>query len=348
VTGREPHDRGHPQLHEPERAQPGVSGGHDHHRSGVHRLLHGFFMLHTHDASDAIDDAMEASAAGVRAVKFSLAGLGVTALLQAVVVVVSGSVALLADTIHNFSDALTAIPLWIAFVIGRRAASRRYTYGYGRIEDLAGLFIVAMIALSAVVAGWESIRRLLDPHPPTQLGWLLAAGLIGCAGNELVAAYRIHVGRRIGSAALVADGVHARTDGLTSLAVVLGTIGVWLGFPLVDPIVGLLISAAIFALLWGSARDVGRRLLDGVDPQLVIEAEQAVRAVPGVVDVDEVRMRWIGHRLSVEATVTTDPTMPVATFHELEHQSDKLIRRILPSIASVRLTTSTHAQPANH
>jgi cation diffusion facilitator family transporter len=311
-------------------------------------LLHGFFMLHTHDASDAIDDAMEASAAGVRAVKFSLAGLGVTALLQTVVVVVSGSVALLADTIHNFSDALTAIPLWIAFVIGRRAASRRYTYGYGRIEDLAGLFIVAMIALSAVVAGWESIRRLLDPHPPTQLGWLLAAGLIGCAGNELVAAYRIHVGRRIGSAALVADGVHARTDGLTSVAVVLGTTGVWLGFPLADPIVGLLISAAIFALLWGSARDIGRRLLDGVDPQLVIEAEQAVRAVPGVVDVDEVRMRWIGHRLSVEATVTTDPTMPVATFHELEHQSDKLIRRILPSIASVRLTTSTHAQPANH
>jgi cation diffusion facilitator family transporter len=270
-----------------------------------------FVVPHSHDAAESIDDALEASTAGIRAVKISLILLAITATLQIVAVIVSGSVALLADTIHNFTDALTAVPLWAAFVLSRRAATRRYTYGYGRVEDLAGLFIVTMIGLSAVLAGYESIRRLFEPQPLTNLGWVLAAALIGFAGNELVAVLRIRVARRIRSAALVADGLHARTDGFTSLAVVLGVIGVWVGFPLADPVVGLLISTAVFMLLWGTARDIGRRLLDGVDPALVDRAEQAVRSVPGINDVETVRMRWLGHRLSVEATVTSDPAMPV-------------------------------------
>src|SRR5262249_46233929 len=155
---------------------------------------------------------------GIRALKVSLAGLAVTAILQVVVVMVSGSVALMADTIHNFADALTAVPLAIAFSLGRRKPNKRYTYGYGRAEDLAGVFIVFMIALSAVIAAWEAIRRLVNPEDVHHVGWVIAAGLIGFAGNELVAVYRIRVGRDIGSAALVADGLHARTDGLTSLA----------------------------------------------------------------------------------------------------------------------------------
>ena len=212
------------------------------HRSGIMELLHGFFVPHSHDPADSVDDALEASAQGVRAVKLSLIGLGVTAALQLVVVAVSGSVALLADTVHNFSDALTAVTLWVAFVIGRRPASRRFTFGYGRAEDLAGLFIVGMIAVSAALAAAEAIQRLLEPRAVTNLGWVLVAGLVGFLGNELVAVYRIRVGRRIGSAALIADGVHARTDGFTSLAVVLGAVGVWAGFPLADPIVGLLIA----------------------------------------------------------------------------------------------------------
>jgi Co/Zn/Cd efflux system component len=185
-----------------------------------------------------------------RAVKFSLLGLGATSLFQLAIVLVSGSVALLADTVHNFSDALTAVPLWVAFLLGRRPATRTYTHGFGRAEDLAGLFIVAMIALSAVIAAVESIHRFFAPQPVQNLGWVMAAGLVGFAGNELVAIYRIRVGRRIGSAALVADGIHARTDGFTSLAVIAGVIGIWLGFPLADPIVGLLISAVISVLLW--------------------------------------------------------------------------------------------------
>jgi cation diffusion facilitator family transporter len=333
----------HEHSHEHQQAD-GHDHVHDHvHPTGVKGFLHGLFVPHSHDAADSIDDAMEASTQGIRAVKWSLLGLGVTSLLQLAVVLVSGSVALLADTIHNFSDALTAIPLWIAFVVGRRQATRRYTYGFGRIEDLAGLFIVAMIALSAVVAGFESVRRFIDPQPLQHLGWVLVAGLVGFAGNELVAVYRIRVGRRIGSAALVADGVHARTDGFTSLAVVLGVAGVWAGFPLADPVVGMVISVAIFILLWGTARDIGRRLLDGVDPALVDRAESAVSALPGITRVDDVRLRWTGHRLSVEATVQTDPAMTVGTFHALEHEADQAMRHQLPSVGTVRLNPAAHS-----
>ncbi|SDT00833.1 cation diffusion facilitator family transporter [Friedmanniella luteola] len=333
----EPHTHGHDHGHE---------HGHEH-PAGVKGFFYGLFVPHSHDSADSIDDALEASEAGIRAVKLSLLGLGVTAVLQLIVVVISGSVALLADTIHNASDALTAVPLWIAFVLGRRAASRRYTYGYGRVEDLAGLFIVAMIALSAVVAGYEAVRRFVEPQPVTNLGWVLAAGLVGFAGNELVAVYRIRVGRQIGSAALVVDGVHARTDGFTSLAVVLGVIGIWLGFPLADPLVALAISVAIFVLLWGTARDIGRRLLDGVDPALVRTAEDTVAAIPEIAGVNAMRIRWIGHRLDIEATVTTDPAMPVGRFHELEHDLTDALHQRLPSVHSVRLVPASHLHNAH-
>ena len=319
--------------------------GHDHdhvHWSGWRGAIGEIFRPHSHDAADSMDMALQASEQGLRAVKISFAALIATALIQVLVIWATGSVALLADTIHNVADALTAVPLWIAFALSRRPATRRYTYGYGRVEDFAGLFIVIMITLSALLAGYESIRRFFEPQLVMNLPWVLIAGVIGFAGNELVAVYRIRIGRRIGSAALVADGVHARTDGFTSLAVVLGVIGLWLGFPLTDPIVGLVISIAIFVLLWGTARDIGRRLLDGVDPSLVEQAEEAVRSVPGIISVEELRLRWTGHRLNVDATVTSDPTMPVGRFHELEHQADQIIRTKLAGINAVRLNPSAH------
>jgi cation diffusion facilitator family transporter len=268
--------------------------------------------------------------------------LAVTAALQMLVVTVSGSVALLADTIHNFSDALTALPLWIAFVVGRRAANRRYTYGYGRAEDLAGLFIVAMIALSAVVAGAQAIRRLIDPVPIQHVGWVALAGLIGFLGNELVAVYRIRVGRRIGSAALVADGLHARTDGFTSLAVLAGAAGVAAGFPLADPIVGLLITVAILAVLRTAVRDVYRRIMDAVDPELVDQAESALLATPGVLEVRAIRMRWIGHRLHAEADLDIDGRISVTEAHQLAHDAEHRLTRDLPKLR----TAAIHAYPA--
>ncbi|GAA2882666.1 cation diffusion facilitator family transporter [Microbacterium esteraromaticum] len=259
-------------------------------------------MPHSHDAADSIDDAMQTQAEGIRAVKVSLVVMLATTVLQAVIVAFSGSVALLADTIHNFSDALTAVPLWIAFALSRRAPTRRYTYGFKRAEDIAGLFIVLMIALSAVVAAWEAIDRIVEPRPITNVGWVLAAGVVGFLGNEAVALYRIRIGRRIGSAALVADGVHARTDGFTSLAVVAGGVGVLLGFPLADPIVGLVISAMIVVLLAGTVRSVGRRLMDGIEPDLLERAEHALGHVAGV-SVGRVRLRWVGHRLHGDAVL---------------------------------------------
>ncbi|MBB6627892.1 cation transporter [Nocardioides sp. KIGAM211] len=289
---------------------------HAHHHERAHGLRGRLAELarpHSHDAADSVDEALVSNARGIRAVKVGLVVLGATALAQGVLVALTGSVALLSDTIHNASDALTALPLWVAFVLARRPPSRRYTYGYGRAEDLAGVFIVVMIAASALVAGYESVRRLLDP-PPVQHGWVVvAAGLVGFAGNELVAGYRIRVGREIGSAALVADGVHARTDGFTSLAVVAGALGVLAGFPLADPVVGILIAVAILVVLRGAARDVWRRLMDAVDGELVDSAERALVDTPGVAVVEDVRLRWIGHRLHGEATVAADPSLDLAS-----------------------------------
>ena len=309
-------DDAHPHDHDHDHG----SGGHSHahgqeheHPTGVRGFLHGLFVPHSHDAADSIDDALEASREGVRALKTSLAILMATTALQLAVAVFSGSVALFADTVHNFSDALTAVPLWIAFVLGRRTASRRYPFGLGRVEDLAGLFIVVMIALSAVVAAWQSVERIINPQPVSNLGWVLAAGVVGFLGNEVVAVYRIRVGRRIGSAALVADGVHARTDGFTSLAVVVGALGVILGFPLADPIVGIVISIAIFVLLIGTVRSIGLRLLDGIDPALLDRAERAIAGTPGVIAVQRVQLRWLGHRLNGTATVQVAPQAALAT-----------------------------------
>jgi cation diffusion facilitator family transporter len=295
------------------------------------------FVPHTHDAADSIDDAMEASKAGVRTLLISLFVLLATTILQFVIVLTTGSVALLADTVHNFSDALTALPLLFAFRLGRRAPTRRYTYGYGRAEDLAGLFIVFVVLLSAVVAAWQSIERLINPHPVSNLGWLAAAGVIGFLGNESVAIYRIRTGRQIGSAALVADGVHARTDGFTSLAVVLGALGVWLGFPLADPIIGLLISLSIFVLLIGTIRSVGRRLLDGIDPDLLATAEHALEHVRGVQQIQDVRLRWVGHRLQGDATLTVAPTLSFSAAQVVAESAEREVREHLHTVDEMRI-----------
>jgi cation diffusion facilitator family transporter len=298
---------------------------------------------HSHDHIDRVDDALRDSAAGIRAVKISLMVLGVTAITQLVIVMVSGSVALLADTVHNFSDALTAVPLWIAFSLSRRGSTRRYTYGFGRAEDLAGLFVVAVIAISAVVAAAEAVRRLVDPMPLSHLGWVAAAGVIGFIGNELVALYRIRVGNRIGSAALRADGMHARADGLTSLAVVLGAVGVAAGFPAADPIVGLLIAAAIVVVMVVAARDVFDRLLDGVDPALVDAAHDALADQPGVESVRRIRMRWVGHRLIADAELDIDATLSLTAAHDIAHRAEHALSHAVPKLGDV----TVHAYPTH-
>jgi len=333
------HGHGHSHDHTHEQGHSNGPDGHSH-PTGIKGFFYGLFVPHSHDAADSIDDALEASTQGVRALKVSMFILLGTTVVQFIIALTSGSVALLADTFHNFSDALTAVPLWIAFVLGRRVASRRYTYGYGRAEDLAGLFIIAVVAISAVVAAWQSIERFLNPQPLNDLWWVAAAGVVGFIGNEAVAVYRIRVGQKIGSAALVADGVHARIDGFTSLAVVVGAFGVMLGFPLADPIVGLLISAAIIVLLWGTVRSIGRRLMDGIEPELVERAQSALEHTPGVLSVPKLQLRWVGHRLQGAATVlvaNTSLSQAESVAQEAEHQ----LAHHLPNLDDMAIRTVT-------
>jgi cation diffusion facilitator family transporter len=295
---------------------------------------------HPHDAADQIDDALEADSAGRRALVISLAGLGLTAAIQTIVVVLSGSVALLGDTLHNVADALTAVPLLVAFTLARRAPTKRYTYGYGRAEDLGGLFVIAMITLSSGLACYEAIDRLVHPRTVTHLWAVAAAAVVGFAGNEIVARYRIRVGRQIGSAALVADGLHARTDGFTSLAVLLGAAGVALGWRQADPIIGLVITVAILGVLRSAVRQVGARLMDAVDPELVDQATAAVTGVDGVEEVRDLRIRWIGHTLRAEVDVTVPAALTLAQAHALAHHAEEHLLEEVRRLAAATIHTS--------
>ncbi|MEU7278122.1 cation diffusion facilitator family transporter [Streptomyces sp. NPDC045431] len=298
--------------------------GHGHH----HRHHH-------HHPHERIDAALEGSVEGLRTLWFSFGVLAATTVVQAVVAVLSGSVALLGDTVHNATDALTALPLALAFVLGRRAATRRYTYGFGRAEDLAGVFVVLVIAASAVFAGYEAVRRLLEPQPVSHLPVVAAAGLVGFAGNEWVARARIRTGRRIGSAALVADGLHARTDGFTSLAVLLGAGGAAVGWRWADPLIGLAITAAILLVLRGAAREVWHRLMDAVDPALVDRAEHVLSHVEGVRGAGAVRMRWLGHALRAETSVVVDPSLTVVQAHAVAVAAEHALLHAVPRLTAV-------------
>ena len=316
--------------------------GHDHaHGYGVVGRLRHLVRPHSHEAADKVDAAMEASAEGMRALWISLAVLGATAVLQAVVVAVSGSVALLGDTLHNAADALTAVPLGVAFLVGRRSPTRRYTYGYGRAEDLAGVVIVVFIAASSALAAYAAVTRLAHPRSVSDLLAVAAAALIGFTGNEVVARYRIRVGRKIGSAALVADGLHARTDGFTSLAVLLGVAGVAIGWDWADPVVGLFITVAILAVLRQAAREIYLRLMDAVDPALVDQVEQTLRATSGVLGVGQVRLRWIGHNLRAECEVTVNGGASAIQAHQVAVDAEHGLLHALPRLAAALV----HADP---
>jgi cation diffusion facilitator family transporter len=336
-------------------------GNHDHHhgpdREHAHRLsVRHLLRPHSHAAADKVDAAMEATSAGMRALWISAAVLGATALVQAVVVTMSGSVALLGDTLHNAMDAMTVVPLAIALVAGRRPPTRRYTYGYGRAEDLAGVLIVLLIAGSAALAAVAAVSRLVHPRPVSGLIAVAAAALVGFAGNEFVATYRIRVGRRIGSAALVADGLHARTDGFTSLAVLLGAGGVALGWDWADPLAGLFITVAILAVLRQAATEIWPRLMDAVDPAVLDRAEQVLRATPGVLGIGRVRLRWIGHQMRAECEVVVDASasavgahhIAVAAEHALLHAIPRLTAALVHADPQPGADTDYHAALATH
>ncbi len=334
------HDHDHEHVH-------GHSHSHEHDDTqgplGWLREAVPFLHGHSHGESN-VDSALESSERGIWALKISLLGLGLTAAFQVVIYMISGSVGLLADTIHNASDALTAVPLWIAFALGKRNPTERYTYGYGKAEDLAGAVVVFMIAASAIIAAYESIQKLLNPSIPGNLLWVGVAAIAGFVGNEAVAIFRIRVGNEIGSAALVADGQHARVDGLTSLAVLLGALGVWLGFPLADPIVGLLITFAILFIVRDTARVMWQRLMDAVDPQIAAHIREAALEVPGAEDVHDVRVRWLGHRLQAEMHVTVNEDLPTKESHRIVEEVRHTLFHAEPRLAVINV----HVDPCCH
>lgn len=290
-----PHDHGHGHNH-----------GHDHSHGGgvfgwIATVMH--WHGHEHEEEDLTGDPAFATDEGIRTVWIALGALAVTTVLQFIIVWFSGSVALLADTVHNLGDMLNSVPLLIAFYLARRVANRRYTYGYGRAEDVAGILIVFSIIFSAGYIFWESFRKLLDPQPIEQLPWVAAAAIVGFLGNEVVAWFQIRAGNRIGSASLIADGLHARIDGLTSLVVLVAVAGSALGFPIVDPLVGILIGVTIVFIAKDATVRIWHRLMDAVDPGVVDEIEHLTGHVAGVERVASVRARWVGHELHAEIQV---------------------------------------------
>ena len=314
--------------------------------SRLGRFAHqvGHLLSHDHDHGAGIGPIMDSGAVGIRATKVSLVGLGITAGLQAVIVVFSGSVALLSDTLHNLTDALTAIPLWMAFALGRRRPTRRYTYGFNRAEDAAGLVIVAAIGASAILVIWESTRRFVEPRLMDHIPWVIAAGFVGALGNELVARYRIRVGTAIGSEALITDGRHARTDALTSLAVVAAGIGAAFGAAWVDPTAGFVVAGAILWLMARSAKRMTRRVLDGIEPEIVDEVEATIREVAGVEDVADLRVRWHGHQLRISAAISVDSTVTVKVGHDTAHE----VEHALHHRFSFPITALIHVDPHGH
>ena len=346
-----PHDHSHTEHDHP---QDEHEGEQTHVHTDQSAGQHG--QGHSHAAITPLSDPALATRAGIFAVKISLVVLLVTALFQLAVALRSGSVALLADAIHNFADALTAIPLWLAFSLSRRLRNTRYTYGYGRAEDLAGAAIVALIFFSALEVYGQSIQKLLHPVSVSNLGWVAAAAGLGFLGNELAAILRLRAGRRIHSAALVADGRHSQVDGFSSLGVLVGVIGVWLGFPLADPLIGFVIGTTILVVAWNSGRELWYRLMDATDPEVTHLVEQTATAVAGVLAVDDIRIRWLGHWQHCELHITVAAQLPTSECHQIAELVRHALFHALPSLqeASVHvdplddLPGSAHALTAHH
>jgi cation diffusion facilitator family transporter len=251
-------------------------------------------------------------------------------------------VALLADTIHNIGDTLNSIPLLIAFYLARRTATRRYTYGFGRAEDVAGVLIVLSIAVSAALVFWESLQKLIHPQPMQNIPWVAAAAIVGFLGNEAVALLQMRTGRKLGSEAMMADGLHARIDGLTSLAVLMAAVGTALGLPLLDPLIGLLIGVTILFITRDATLRIWYRLMDAVDPSLVSQLEHYAGQVEGVKQVARLRVRWVGHQLFAEITLAVDDALSLVESHQIAENVQAALRQAVPYLREVTIQVEPH------
>ncbi len=304
------------------------------HGSKVGRWLHQI-TGHSHHGPVEVDTALEHDGRGLRALKVSLLALLATSILQTAIVFLSGSVALLSDALHNLADAMTSIPLWIAFVLIRRGATSRFTYGYGKSEDLAGVIVLVVVFFSACTAVYEAVLRFLSPGTISHPGWVAAAAVVGFVGNETVAQIRIGTGRQIGSAALIADGQHSRIDGLTSLLVLVGVAGSAMGYPLMDPLVGLAIGLVILYIATSSIRPIGLRLLDSIEPEHLDRIREVAANVPGIRSISRIRARWSGHRIMGDIDLVIDPTLSPTEMERIGKDLEASLMRSIPFLGEV-------------
>jgi cation diffusion facilitator family transporter len=282
------------------------------------------------------DDAGERRQAN-HAVVVSAVGLALTGLIELAIALVSGSVALLGDALHNLSDVSTSILVFVGFRASRKIPTERYPYGYERAEDFAGIGVALVIWGSAVVAGVESVTKLLRHGGTAHVGWGIAAAAVGITGNQLVARYKLVVGRRIRSATMVADAKHSWLDALSSAGAMLGLGGVALGWGWADAVAGIIVTGFICHVGWEVTADIAHRLLDGVDPEIVITAEAAATRVAGV-EHAHARARWTGRTLRVEVEGFLDSDTPLALADEIGR---RVAAALAPEIPEMRSFTWT-------
>jgi cation diffusion facilitator family transporter len=288
------------------------------------------------------DDADERRQAN-RAVAVSAAGLGLTGLVELLLAMVTGSVGLLGDAIHNLSDVSTSAVVFLGFRLSRRPPTERYPYGLERAEDLAGIGIAVVIWASAAFAGFESVRKLIEHGHTTHVGVGIAGAAVGIIGNQAVARYKLIVGRRIGSATLIADARHSWLDALSSAGALAGLVAVALGQSWGDPVAGLAVTAFICHVGYEVTKDVVHRLADGIDPDVITTAEAAAGSVPGVIHA-HARARWTGRTLRVEVEGWVDPGLPARDADALGRQVADAIAGQLPDASS--FTWIARAAPA--
>jgi cation diffusion facilitator family transporter len=272
-----------------------------------------------------------------RAVGVSAVGLALTGVVELVIALFTGSVGLLSDALHNLSDVSTSAVVFLGFQFSRRVASERYPYGWDRAEDLAGLGVALVIWASAVFAGVESVHKLLSNQGTSHVGAGIATALVGILGNQVVARYKLRVGRRIQSATLISDAKHSWLDALSSAGALAGLVGVALGQRWADPVAGLVVTLFICHVGYEVTADVVRRLLDGVDDGVLVTAEHAATTVNGVGHA-HARARWTGRTLRVEVEGWVNSDLTVASADRLGVEVAQAVHDAVPEARSVTFT----------
>jgi cation diffusion facilitator family transporter len=292
--------------------------------------------------ASARDDVQERRDAN-RAIAVSAVGLAATGIVELLLAILTGSVGLLGDAIHNLSDVSTSAVVFLGFRLSRRGPTERYPYGLDRAEDLAGIGIAIVIWASAAFAGYESVRKLIDHGTTGHVALGITGAALGIVGNQVVARYKLAVGKRIGSATLVADARHSWLDALSSAGALVRLVAVTLGFPLGDPIAGMAVTLFICHVGYEVTKDVVQRLADGIDPAIITSAEAAAGSVDGVVHA-HARARWTGRTLRVEVEGWVDPGLPVSAADALGQQVARAVASGVPEAGS--FTWTARAAPA--